>query len=266
MPVLSFQEATLRWREDRDGIEILRLPHPELAEWLQLGLFRHQGWSVLAIGVNDLFHDARVQTGVWWIAAGERIADSIWRWAMMKRAGSVDVKRGRFYPLMYWRTEDVLRYIARHRLKVSPEGRYLGHSFRSLESEEMFLTRMHYPADFRKIELWFPFVGAAVAKFEMEREEDGGGLSPRTWGTDSRLECRVQIQRFIPTQVGNSCETAAGRSPGAVHPHARGEQLRNGRRAFAWRGSSPRTWGTGSACGNEYGYSRFIPTHVGNSC
>lgn len=174
VPGLSFQEATLKWYEDRYGIEILRLPHPELAEWLRLGLFRHEDWSVPAIGFNDLYHYARVQTGGWWIAAGERIADSIWRRAMMKRAGSVDVKRGRFYPLMYWRKEDVLRYIAQRRLKVSPESKYLGHSFRSLEPEEMFLTRLHYPADYRKIERWFPFVGAAVAKFEMERESDGG--------------------------------------------------------------------------------------------
>lgn len=174
VPGLSFQEATLRWYEAHYGIQIHRLPHPELAEWLRLGLFRHEDWSVPAISFNDLYHYARVTTGAHWIAAGERIADSIWRRAMMKRSGSVDAKRGRFFPLMYWRKEDVQRYIAQRRLKVSPESRYLGHSFRSLEPEEMFLTRLHYPADYRKIERWFPFVGAAVRKLEMERETDGG--------------------------------------------------------------------------------------------
>ena len=171
VPGLSFQEATLRWYEDRYGLKIHRVPHPELAEWLRLGLFRHEDWSVPAIGFNDLYHYVRVVTGGWWIAAGERIADSIWRRAMMKRAGSVDRLRGRFYPLMYWRKEDVLRYIAQRRLKVSPEGKYLGHSFRSLEPEEMFLTKLNYPTDFAKIERWFPFVGAAVMKFEMENAD-----------------------------------------------------------------------------------------------
>ena len=72
---------------------------------------------------------------------------------------------------MDWRKEDVLRYIAQRRLKVSPEGKYLGHSFRSLEPEEMFLTKLNYPADFAKIERWFPFVGAAVMKFELENAD-----------------------------------------------------------------------------------------------
>lgn len=171
VPGLSFQEATLRWYEQRYGIEILRVPHPELATWLRLGVFRHEDYGVPAINFNDVYHYVRRQTGGWWIAAGERIADSIWRRAMMKQSGSIDRKRGRFYPVAYFRRPDVVGYIERHRLKVSPESRYLGHSFRSLEPEEMFLTRLHYPDDFRKIERWFPFVGAAVAKFEAEYPE-----------------------------------------------------------------------------------------------
>lgn len=171
VPGLSFQEATLRWYEQRYGIRIHRVPHPELAEWLRLGLFRHEDYGVPSVSFNDLYHYVRVQTGAWWIAAGERIADSIWRRAMMKQSGSIDRKRGRFYPVAYFRKQDVLAYVAQRRLKVSAESRYLGHSFRSLEPEEMYLTRLHYPADFAKIERWFPFVGAAVAKFEMENPE-----------------------------------------------------------------------------------------------
>lgn len=171
VPGLSFQEATLRWYEERYGITIHRIPHPELAEWLRLGVFRHLDLSVPAISFNDIYHYVRVVTGGAWIAAGERIADSIWRRAMMKRAGSVDRLRARFYPVMYWRKQDVLRYIEQRRLKVSPEGKYLGHSFRSLEPEEMFLVKLHYPRDFEKIERWFPFVGASVMRFEMENEE-----------------------------------------------------------------------------------------------
>jgi len=171
VPGLSFQEATLRWAEATYGIRILRLPHPELADWLRLGLFRHCDWSVPAVTFNDLYHYVRLQTGCAWIAAGERIADSLWRRAMMKASGSVDRKRGRFYPLAYFRKEDVVGYTMRRGLKVSPESRYLGHSFRSLEPEEMFLVRKHYPDDFAKIERFFPFVGASVAKFELENSD-----------------------------------------------------------------------------------------------
>lgn len=170
VPGLSFQEATLRWYEERFGLTIHRIPHPELADWLRLGLFRHHDLSVPPISFNELYHYVRVTTGAHWIAAGERIADSIWRRAMMKQSGSIDVKRGRFYPLAYFRKEDVVRYIAQRGLKVSPESRFLGHSFRSLAPEEMFLVRRHYPNDFARIKRWFPFVEAALRKFEMEHE------------------------------------------------------------------------------------------------
>ena len=71
------------------------------------------------------------------------------------------------------------------------------------------------------------------------------GSSPRTWGTD-KLE--------VPSRAGR-----------AVHPHARGEQLRYGVKLAEDAGSSPRTWGTDRAAGVRAAVERFIPTHVGNS-
>lgn len=176
VPGLSFQEATLRWYENKYGIEILRVPHPELSEFLRYGLFRHHDLSVPVVGFNELYHYVRLQTGTKFIAAVERIADSIVRRAMMKKSGSIDVKRGRFYPVAYFRKEDVLRYIDKHQLKVSPESRFLGHSFRSFDPEDMYKVRKHYPDDYAKIERFFPFVGAGVEKFIRECAETGRAL------------------------------------------------------------------------------------------
>jgi phosphoadenosine phosphosulfate reductase len=176
VPGLSFQEATLRWYENKYGLEIIRLPHPELSEFLRYGLFRHHDLSVPLVTFNELYHYVRLQTGQRWIAAGERIADSIVRRAMMKKSGSIDVPRGRFYPAAYFRKEDVVRYVAQHQLKVSPESRFLGHSFRSFDPEDMYKVRKHYPEDYAKIERFFPFVGAGVEKFIRECEESGEQL------------------------------------------------------------------------------------------
>lgn len=171
VPGLSFQDASIRWAEEKYGVKVICLPHFELADWFRLGVFRHEDWQVPAVGIQDIYAYVRQVTGAHWIAAGERIADSIWRRAMLKHSGHIDTQRGRFYPLMYFRKEDVLLYIKQHNLKVSPESRYLGHSFRSLQGEDMWLLRRHYPTDFSKIERWFPFVGAGVKQFERELEE-----------------------------------------------------------------------------------------------
>ena len=94
------------------------------------------------------------------------------------------------------------------------------------------------------------------------------GSSPRTWGTGHVGNDAVRQTRFIPTHVGNSQLTISHGTPLAVHPHARGEQADEGsaqercvrfipthvgnrlplRLKFTvMSGSSPRTWGTGTA-------------------
>ena len=91
-----------------------------------------------------------------------------------------------------------------------------------------------------------------------------GGSSPRTWGTAGHARHQPALVRFIPTHVGNRFHPRSGRRAGAVHPHARGEQILARRKSGEYRGSSPRTWGTGRHRASVCTVVRFIPTHVGN--
>ena len=92
------------------------------------------------------------------------------------------------------------------------------------------------------------------------------GSSPRTWGTALGVHALPKSLRFIPTHVGNRVRVTAGPVLRSVHPHARGEQPCAAACTQPCRGSSPRTWGTGPAVGFAVLHTRFIPTHVGNSC
>lgn len=172
IPDLSFQEANLRWYEAKYGLEIERIPHFMLSEWLKYGTFRKYDVNVPIIHINDIYRYARLTNDVWWIAAGERIADSIVRRAMIKNSGSIDEKRGRFYPVAHFNKNDVMRYIQHHQLKLAPETKVLGHSFRSLEAKEMFLVQKYYPADYEKIRAWFPFVDVAVMNYRLNNETE----------------------------------------------------------------------------------------------
>ena len=102
VPDLSFQENMLKRYEDRYKTEIIRLPHFECSNFLKYGSFTMADWNVDIVGINDTYSYLREQTGIHWIAAGERCADSIVRNAMIKKSGSIDYKRGRFYPLAFW--------------------------------------------------------------------------------------------------------------------------------------------------------------------
>jgi len=65
--------------------------------------------------------------------------------------------------------------------------------------------------------------------------------------------------------VGNAAAGASSGLASAVHPHARGERIYLSACWMAFRGSSPRPWGTRSAAGGGGLGERFIPTPVGNA-
>lgn len=165
VPGLEFQEKTLRWYENKYNTEIIRIPHFECSEFLKYGSFTLADLNVDVVGINDTYEYLREITGYHWIAAGERCADSIVRNAMLKKSGSIDWKRGRFFPLIYWKKNDVLQYIKYKKLYLSPEQRELGFSFRSLAGSELAVIRNRYPEDFEKIKAVYPFCEAGVERF-----------------------------------------------------------------------------------------------------
>lgn len=169
VPGLEFQERTLRWYERRYGVEIIRLPHFEVSNFLRYGTFRDYDFSVPIVSVSDMYSYLRGVTGATWIAAGERIADSIVRRAMIKSTGSIDTKRGRFYPVAYWRKAEIMNYIKRKRLYLPPDSRKFGFSFRSLDGRQLAFVKDRYPDDYEKIKRFYPFCGAAVRRFERQQ-------------------------------------------------------------------------------------------------
>ena len=165
-PGLEFQENMLRWYERQYDTEIIRVPHMDTSEFFRYGTFRTPDFNVPIISINDIYAYLREQTGIWWIAAGERIADSIIRRAMIKESSSIDVKRGRFYPISEWNKSKVMQYIKFRHLKLGNDSKQLHFSFKSLEGRELAFVKQYYPEDFKKLLKLYPFAEAAVLRYE----------------------------------------------------------------------------------------------------
>ena len=163
---LEFQESIIRYYEDKYGVKVHRVPHFMLSELLRYGSFRQPDFDVPIVSVKQTYDFLRSESGIWWIACGERIDDSVWRRAMIKQSGSIDEKRGRFYPLADWSKRDVLSYIRQRRLRVGLESSKLGFSFRSLMPSDMFKIKHNFPADYARIREWFPLIDASVRHHE----------------------------------------------------------------------------------------------------
>ncbi|SUX30020.1 Domain of uncharacterised function (DUF2825) [Chromobacterium vaccinii] len=93
-----------------------------------------------------------------------------------------------------------------------------------------------------------------------------GGSSPHTWGTPDWARSSWLGRRFIPTHVGNTCQSHKFFLIESVHPHTRGEHVMYQAERAKINGSSPHTWGTLSVHDSAINSLRFIPTHVGNTC
>ena len=170
-PGMSFQERNLQYIERRYGVKVIRIPHFMVSGFLRYGSFRQYDFSVPIVSPLDAYNYLREKTGIYWIAGGERIKDSIVRRAMIKESGAIDDKRGRFYPVAYWDKKDIFKYIAAKKLKVSAESRILGFSFRSLAGFELMKIKEVYPEDFAKIKAYYPLVEASLKKEEFRHED-----------------------------------------------------------------------------------------------
>lgn len=166
-PNLSFQERTLEWYEKKYQKEIIRIPHMDVSEFFHYGSFRREDYSFPIVSINDIYRYVRLETDTWWIAAGERIDDSIVRRAMMKKSGSIDVQRGRLYPVSMWKKKEILDYIKFHNLYLGQDSRKMGFSFKSLWGKELLMLKQHFPDDYYKVLKLYPFAAAGVKREEM---------------------------------------------------------------------------------------------------
>jgi phosphoadenosine phosphosulfate reductase len=175
-PNLSFQERTLEWYEKKYQTEIIRLPHMDVSEFFHYGSFRPADESFPIVSINDIYRYVRIKTDIWWIAAGERINDSIVRRAMMKKSGSIDDQRGRLYPVAMWNKHEVLDYIKFHNLYLGADSRKLGFSFKSLWGKELVMLKKYFPEDYEKVIKQYPFAEAGVLREEVYGEKQISGV------------------------------------------------------------------------------------------
>ena len=165
VPNLSFQERCLRAYEEKYNLEIIRLPNTDVSERLKKGIFTLADKDVPIIRFQDIYDYLRNETGMYWIAGGERAADSIERNAMLKKIGSTNYEMGRFYPLAWWKEKEVLNYIKVHKLPYfdMKEG---------FLPQQLYEIREYFPNDWQRLLHMYPFMGAALERALRKEEQE----------------------------------------------------------------------------------------------
>lgn len=187
VPGLSWEEESLQWAERTYGVEIHRLPHPSLSKLFRDCTFRHgtkQATECPLLTPRQIDNYCRHQSGFRWVAAGERASDSLERQAYIKHSGGVDATRLRFYPIGFWREQDVLSYLSRNRLptprmylfKDDPHFQKRGkkrQQFGGFQLDTVSFIQERMPEDFAKIKELFPLIEGQYSRAKVFEAKAG---------------------------------------------------------------------------------------------
>ncbi len=89
------------------------------------------------------------------------------------------------------------------------------------------------------------------------------GSPPRAWGSLQPVTVQHAVLRFTPTRVGITRRTPARDCLPPVHPHARGDHVKQPPSVLVQDGSPPRAWGSRDRLAGLPAQRRFTPTRVG---
>jgi phosphoadenosine phosphosulfate reductase len=194
VPGLEFQERYLSYLERRYSIKILRLPHWGLTDLFRGNTFRfarRASTEVRRLKAKDIDAYVRKQTGIDWIATGEKACDSVERNAMIRQANGINPLRRHFWPLAFWQQSTVYNYLKTNSIALPPDYSLSSRdvknrtsmSFGDLWYKNLAWIRDRFPRDFAKIVELFPMVPAQICKYEralkqgaVSGQEETGGV------------------------------------------------------------------------------------------
>ena len=180
IPHLSFVDESLDYYEDVFKTKIIRCLSGEITSAMADLIYQPledeaeidelELWSYDNHDIIDLL---RAQYGAeLWCAFGINMTDSIDRRIYVKKNQGRNEERKTFYPCFDWSAQQIKKAIDDAGIRLPGDYRLANRSLAGLPNFR-HLCRMEevFPQDMEKIELWFPFIRAQLARNEFRREK-----------------------------------------------------------------------------------------------
>ena len=175
IPGMSFIDRALEYYEGFFGKHIIRVQHPRLYRMLNNFVFQppERCWTIEACRLPEFTYEeivgwmredfAKPNT---WLATGVRCADSILRRMHFKRHGSIVESTNTIYPVWDLTREAMRELLGRHKVRLPADYDLFGKSFDGLDFRFVNQIQKHYPADYAKIQEWFPLIDLELKRYE----------------------------------------------------------------------------------------------------
>jgi hypothetical protein len=180
IPHLSFVDESLDYYEDVFKTKIIRCLSGEITSAMadliyqplededtidSMELWEYNNHDIINLLQKQYGHDL-------WCAFGINITDSIDRRIYVQKNQGRNEERKTFYPCFDWSKKQIMQTVDEAGIKLPGDYRLANRSLAGLPNFR-HLCRMEevYPQDMEKIELWFPFIRAQLARNEFRREK-----------------------------------------------------------------------------------------------
>lgn len=180
IPHLSFVDESLDYYEDVFKTKIIRCLSGEITSAMadliyqplededtidSMELWEYNNHDIINLLQKQYGHDL-------WCAFGINITDSIDRRIYVQKNQGRNEERKTFYPCFDWSKKQIMQTVDEAGIKLPGDYRLANRSLAGLPNFR-HLCRMEevFPQDMEKIELWFPFIRAQLARNEFRREK-----------------------------------------------------------------------------------------------
>lgn len=174
-PELEFVERNIKMYEDFLQIEVVRMPHPMLYDYL-----RHQDFQ----GPKMIYHledqglvKATFEDMVniyllhqkdkkkYYDIVGQRASESFNRRMVFKKQGFINHHTRKISLIADWTTKEVLQFLHDENVPLTPDYKIWNRSFDGLKYQFLFGVKEHYPKDWQTIKEYFPLIELELFRY-----------------------------------------------------------------------------------------------------
>lgn len=161
----------LRVAEDLWEVKIHRYTHWAFTEWIAGTAYNWDSDKLAATpryNLEDVLRRAQADSGIKLTFWGAKLADSMYRRRTMAEYNEKTLAKtypNVHFPIKHWKKHEVLAFLKVRGIPLPPSSKKAIGGF-GLKTAEVCALHDDYPSDYAKVERWFPFVGAVVARRE----------------------------------------------------------------------------------------------------
>lgn len=180
-PGIQFVERGLRYYEDYFGQHIYRLPHPSLYRMLREHIFQPPGrirllqaTSLEKFNYKDIEDSLRTDLNLGpevYSATGVRANDSARRALVIRRYGTINHNKHKFYPIWDWDKDRLIKEITAAGVKLPVDYQMFPRSWDGINAQYLVPIKQRFPDDYERILKWFPLADLELFRIECAKEK-----------------------------------------------------------------------------------------------